>query len=227
MLYYSGRILPSDEISIAGKATVVMRDLAATTFFVPLTDKYSPIAHSIINEIHWYDQTVLHSGIETTWRYICKYMYIIDGHSLVAKFKESCQRCRYLNKKAIDMAMGPVSLTNMMIAPAFYICQADLAGPFNAFSYHNKRTTIKVWLVVFVCTTTSATNIKTLESYNTSSFLQAFMRFCCQVGYPKRVLTDSGGQLVKGCETAQLDIQDLQFQLHKNVSVELRVCPVG
>ncbi len=227
VLYYTGRILPNDEITIVGKATQVMRDLSSTTFCVPLTDKYSPIAHSIINEIHWYDKTVLHTGVETTWRYLCKYIFIIDGHSLVTKFKEACQRCRYLNKKALDIAMGPISITNLMIAPAFYVCQVDLAGPFKAFSYHNKRTTIKIWMVVFVCLTTSATNIKTLESYNTSSFLQAFTRFCCQVGYPKRVLTDSGSQLVKGCESACLDIQDIKFQLHKNVSVELRVCPVG
>ena len=227
ILYYTGRILPSDEVTIVGKATEVMRDLSSTTFCVPLTDRYSPIAYSVINDVHWNDKTACHTGVETTWRYVLKHVYVIEGRPLVRKFRESCQRCRFLAKKALAVSMGPISNDNIRVAPAYYVCQADLVGSFSAYSYHNKRTTIKIWLIVFCCSTTSATNIKVMESYNTSSFLQAFMRFCCEVGYPKRVLVDKGSQLVQGCESVRLDIQDLKFHLHKDASVELSVCPVG
>ena len=227
VLYYTGRILPTDEVSIVGQATEVMRDLSSSTFCVPLTDKYSPIGYSVINDVHWNDPTACHTGVETTWRYVVKYMYVIDGRPLVKKFRETCQRCRFLMKKALNVAMGPVSPDNLMIAPAYYVCQADLAGPFTAYSYHNKRTTIKVWFVVFCCSTTSATNIKVMETYATGSFLQAFMRFCCEVGYPKRLLIDEGSQLVKGCESVSLDLIDIKYQLHKDVAVDVSVCPVG
>ncbi|XP_066922616.1 uncharacterized protein [Clytia hemisphaerica] len=36
-----------------------------------------------------------------------------------------------------------------------------------------------------------------MEDYSTSSFLQSFTRFSGQVGYPHKLLTDEGGQLVK------------------------------
>ena len=39
-----------------------------STFCVPLVDKFSPIAISLTNEIHWNDPTSNHSGNETTWR---------------------------------------------------------------------------------------------------------------------------------------------------------------
>jgi hypothetical protein len=123
--------------------------------------------------------------------------------------------------------MGPISKHNMIVAPAFYVTQVDLAGPFPCYSPHHKRTTIKIWLVVFCCTVTSATNIKVMETYCTTSFLQAFTRFACQVGYPKAVLTDEGGQLVKGSTDMLIDFRDLQYQLHKHCKVELEVCPVG
>ena len=136
-----------------------------TTFCVPLTDKGSPIAFSLINDIHWYDKSVFHRGVETTWRYVLKQMFVIEGRSLVQLIKDDCQRCRYLAKKALAVQMGPISNSNITVAPAFYTCQLDIAGSFSCYSPHQKRTTIKIWLIIFCCTTTSATNIKVMESY--------------------------------------------------------------
>ena len=65
ILFYTGRILPSEEITFVNPMTDAMRDLASTTFCVPIIDKHSPIAFSIINDIHW-NEVVKHSGIETT-----------------------------------------------------------------------------------------------------------------------------------------------------------------
>ena len=44
--------------------------------------------------------------------------------------------------------MGPVSSHSLRKAPAFYVTKVDLCGPFKAYSPHNKRTTIKIWLAV-------------------------------------------------------------------------------
>ena len=96
--------------------------------------------------------------------------------------------------------MELVSDFNMVITPAFYITQVDLAGPFQAFSQHHKRTTVKVWLSIFRCTTTSSVSIKVMEDYTSTSIIQALTRFSCEVGYPKMLLLDKGSQLVKSCE---------------------------
>ena len=125
------------------------------------------------------------------------------------------------------MAMGPVSPHNLNIAPAFYVTQTDLAGPFDAHCHHHKRNTIKVWLVIFCCATTSTTCIKVMEDYSTTAFLQAFTRFSADAGYPKMILCDEGSQLVKGCESMHLQYQDLKFKLHQEKGVEFEVCPVG
>ena len=47
--------------------------------------------------------------------------------------------------------MGPISCHNITVAPAYYITQVDLAGPFKAYSGLNKRATLKIWLSVFYC----------------------------------------------------------------------------
>ena len=54
VLYFNGRILPSNQITIVGKFTEAMLDLSTTSFVVPLADRYSPIAFSIISDVHWF-----------------------------------------------------------------------------------------------------------------------------------------------------------------------------
>ena len=136
-----------------------------SSFCVPLNEKFSPLAYSLVSEIHWYDDDAKHFGNETVPRYVQKNVYIIEGRSLVKQFKNECPRCRYLNKKAIDVAMGPIS--------------------FNSYSNVNKRASIKIWYAIFCCCATCAVDIKVMEDYSTSSSILAFIRFSCKVGYPK------------------------------------------
>ena len=167
ILYYTGRILPSQTINNKLSLSDVCIDLCTSTFCVPLVDKYSPLAFSIVNEVHWYDDDARHSGTETVMRHVQKIAHIIESRALVQKFRLDCARCRALNKKAIDVAMGPKSCENLTIAPAFYNCQVDICGPNNAYSNANKRATVKVWFVIFCCCVTGAIDIKVTEDYST------------------------------------------------------------
>ena len=227
ILKFTGRILPTNEIVVVGNMTDAMKDLSATTFCVPLVEKHSPIAYRIVDHVHWKNEVVKHRGVQTMHRYVLKKAFIFQGKELVKKMKKLCERCRYLSKKTIEVSMGPVSNHNLTIAPAFYVSQVDIAGPFKSYSQANKRATIKIWMTVFVCATTSTTSIKVMEDYSTTAFIQAFVRLACEVGYPKIMLADSGSQLVKGCSSVELSYQDLKFRLHKETGVELELCPVG
>eukprot|EP00111_Clytia_hemisphaerica_P012237 TCONS_00035946-protein len=189
ILYYNERILPIEKITSTGKLTNTMFDLSSSTFIVPVFDRYSPIAYSIVNFIHWYHPVAKHKGVETVYRYVLQIAYIIDGRDLIRTIKRNCQRCRYLAKKAINVEMGPVSQHSLNIAPPFYSTQVDLCGPFSAYSSFNKRKSIKIWLVVFCCTTTSATKIHVMDDCSTPSFILSVIRFstlaipsiCCQM----------------------------------------------
>jgi len=139
MLFYSGRILPETTVSIVGRYTDAMKDLTATSFCVPVLDKNSPVAFSIVNDIHWNDVDVRHSGVETTYRQILKKVFIIEGRALIKLIRRSCERCRHLAKQTIEVIMGPVPNSSLTIAPAFYNSQVDLSGPYKAFSHTTKE----------------------------------------------------------------------------------------
>ena len=227
ILYYSGRILPTQSVSSVAKISDVMMDLCETSFCVPLVESHSPIAASIVNEIHWHHDIAKHAGNETVLRYTMMTAYIIGGRELVKAMRKSCARCNFLLKRTLNVAMGAVSNHQLTVAPAFYVCQADIVGPFKAYSNHNKRSTIKIWLVTFCCVLTSTTDIRVMEDYSTISFVQAFIRFSCSVGYPKLLLIDEGSQLKKGCETMLISFRDLKMKLCKDYQVEFNTCPVG
>ena len=78
--------------------------------------------------------------------------------------------------------MGPKSGDNLCIAPPFYVTQVDIVRPFQSYSNVNKRASIKIWFVVFVCSTTGAVDLRVTEDYTTESFILAFIRFSCKVG---------------------------------------------
>ena len=227
VLVYTGRVLSCDDITVTGKFTKTMKDLSTTSFCVPLVDKHSPVAYAIVNDVHWNDKDNSHRGVETTFRAVLKQAYIIEGRSIIKAIKRSCPRCRYLEKKTIDVAMGPIPSSRLTVAPAFYMCQVDLSGPYKAFPPHNKRGTIKIWLVVFCCSTTSSTAIKVMDDYSAPGFIQAFIRFASDAGFPKTLYCDEGSQLLKGCKDMRLKFKDAVNKLHKDVQIEFSSCPVG
>ena len=226
ILYHSGRILPTQKINNKLNLADVCLDLDMTTFFVPLVDKNSPLAYALVNEIHWHNDEARHSGNETVSRQVQKVAHIIDGRGIVKQFRKECARCRYLLKKAIDIAMGSISDDQLKIAPPFYSSQVDMFGPYKSHSNVNKRATTKIWFVVFCCCVTGAIDVRLCEDYSANSFILAFIRFSCKVGYPRKLLPDPGSQLIKGCEDMTISFSDVSNALHEfGVSYEL--CPVG
>lgn len=123
--------------------------------------------------------------------------------------------------------MGPVPDSSLTIAPAFYHVQLDLSGPFKAFSPINKRTTVKIWLVIYCCCATSAIFINVMDDYSATAFIQSFIRFSSRYGFPKKAFCDEGSQLLKGSKDMRLTFTDIKSRLYKERNIEFETCPVG
>ena len=108
ILYYTGQILPNQDIQHTGCPTDIMLDLSLTSFFAPIVHKNSPIAYSIISDIHWYHKVAKHSGVETLMSYILQKVYVIEGRSLMKQIRKRCERCRHLLKRCINVGMGTI-----------------------------------------------------------------------------------------------------------------------
>ena len=228
VLYYSGRILPDQSFQGYPDLCAAALDLCKTTFCVPLMDRYSPVAISLSLEVHWYHDDVRHRGVDTMCRQVDRVAHIIGGHSLMAFIKHGCKRCRFLELKSVEVVMGPVQNVNLCIAPAFYATQVDIFGPFNYISPANKRADkLKIWFLIFCCSTTGAVSIVSMEDYTTDAFVMGFVQFSCRYGYPRYLLPDAGSQLLKGCRDMEYSFVDSKQRLSVEYGVDFNPCPVG
>ena len=227
ILYHTGRILLVQEIDGREHLADACLDLSAAKFCVPIADALSPVAYAIVAETHWHSFDVSHGGVESVLRSAQQTAYIIGGRSLVKSIKKLCAKCRLLHKRGVKVAMGPVSDDSLRIAPPFFTSQVDICGHFSAYSPVNKRATLKVWVVVFCCSVTGAVDCRIMEDYSADGFLMSFSRFACRFGYPKKLLPDEGGQLVKGCSDMIISMSDVRQKLSVEHGVDFNTCPVG
>ena len=223
ILHHTGRILDGTQIETPADTFI---DLEPLYFCKPVADRYSPVAYSVMLHAH---TSVSHhrtaSGTLTESRSIS---FIFKGRSLANEIRESCQSCRRFKMKAIDVEMGKIHPTRLSIAPAFYVSQVDLMGPFSAFCEHKPhRSTVKIWVAVYKCVATCAIAAHVMQSYSASAFLQAYCRFGCRYGHPALMLIDQGTQLVSACENATISVVDLTDQLSTKYEVGLQhsTCP--
>ena len=99
ILLYTGRILPTSDVTIVGRMTNAMKDLSIDTFCVPVIERHSPLAYSIVNEVQWHNDVIKHGGIESVWRYVLKKAYIIEGRQLVKSIKSLVTDADFLKRR--------------------------------------------------------------------------------------------------------------------------------
>ena len=127
LLLSKGRLL--DEMNFVESAEVPNLHLGSLGVKVnlPVLERYSPLSYSVAEHIHW--DLAKHRGSETCNRISLENVSIIQGATLYKELGENCVRCKIKRKKFLEAAMGPISDSQLTLAPAFWMVQLDLFGP--------------------------------------------------------------------------------------------------
>ena len=143
-----------------------------------------------------YVHEVDHYGIESTLAKLQTKFWIPTVRKLIRSVKEKCTYCRRLKKVTEGQIMGQLPPERLKPSPPFMNTALDLFGPFMVKDTVKRRTKRKACGVIFNCLSTRAVYIDLVEGYGTKEFLNAFRRFCSIHGYPSKVFSDHGTQLV-------------------------------
>ena len=224
ILYFSGRVLDGQDVLAY---EVVMFDLNPLSFCKPMLDRFSPVAYSIMINTHW--SVANHLNAAHTFRESLSVAYIIGGRDLAQEIRNSCVFCRRFKAKLLEVEMGKIHQSRLVIAPPFTICQVDLFGPYRAQCEHNHRATVKVWGAVFKDPASGAVFAHAMSKCDTSAFILAYNRFAARFCHPQKIYPDAGSQLLQACREMEISWVDVACTLNAQhgVGVEFQPCPVG
>jgi hypothetical protein len=152
-----------------------------------------PVAVMLMQRAH---KRARHAGVHSS---LCKFReqyYITNGAKLAKRVRGRCTLCRLIDQVTVSQKMGKIPLFLLKEAPVFTYVQLDIFGPWCVRGEVQKRTTGKCWGVLFVCLNSRAVHIEFIAGYSTDSFLLGFERFRSIRGWPAKVYSDPGTQLV-------------------------------
>ena len=167
----------------------------------PILTYSDPLAYLWMKKVH--DEN--HTGIISTVSKSRRKYWIIRARSLAKKIKNSCYRCRLVDKLLAQQLMSPLPLARLRPSPAWFVTSMDIFGPITIKDSVKQRTKKKVWGVIFNCLASRAVHIDVSEDYGTDSILQVIRRFICVRKSPSEILSDQGSQLI----AAAKDIAEL------------------
>ena len=92
--------------------------------------------------------------------------------------------------------MGKLPEDRLKPASAWFSTALDYFGPYEVKGEVNKRARKKCYGVLFNCLATRAIHIDVATDYSTDSFFLVLRRFVSMHGYPNKLYSDNGSQLV-------------------------------
>ena len=127
----------------------------------------------------------------------CKF-WIVNARKLVKKIKRQCVTCKRLYATPLGQRMAdfPPERCQPGETPFTYV-GLDLFGPFYV---RLGRSTVKRYGCVFTCFTTREIHLEKLDSLETDTFVNGFVRFVAHRGYSAKLWSDNGTNLV-GAQT--------------------------
>lgn len=144
-----------------------------------------------------------HHGVSTTVSKIRLRFWIPQIHNIVKSIRYNCVTCKKLDENLNKQVMGQLPEERLMPSPPWHSTAIDLFGPFKIRDQVKKRTIGKCYGVLFNCMSTRAVHIDLVDDYSTEAFLLALRRFTSLRGYPAKLYSDNGPQLVAASEELQ------------------------
>ena len=184
---------------VCGRATVGMKKFFHKDY-LPVLMGHTRIAYMVMLHAHCKD----HAGRDVTMAMSRLDAWIINAKKLAKGIVKKCLRCRFLRKKLEGQKMAVLPPMVQGQSPPFTNIGLDLAGPITVKSMTNKRSSMKVWVVIFLCLNTKGVSMELAPGYATDDFLIAYQSHINVRGEPRFVHSDRGSQLV----AAHKDVTD-------------------
>ena len=154
-----------------------------------------------------------HLGVLSRASKVRSRFWIIRLLKLVKYIKNNSIVCRKIEKKLGEQ------VERLKPAPAWDSTALDFFGPFKVKDEVKKKTTGKAYGLIFNCLATRAVHVDISPDYSIEKFLMVLQRFVSIRGYPSKLYSDNGTQLVAANKELQKVVKDLDSKLLQQFGV--------
>ena len=150
-----------------------------------------------------------HRGIAATVSIIRSQFWIIKANQLVKRIINKCVICKMKRLTLHSQIMSDLPIERLKPSPPFFTVGIDYFGPFTIRGEVQKRTRGKCYGVLITCFTSRAVYVDLSRDYSTDSFLQVLRRFSTFRGWPNKIYSDNGSQLVAASKELKETISNI------------------
>ena len=152
-----------------------------------------------------------HLGIQASIAKVrCRY-WILGIKKMMREIVSQCTKCRKKLMKPCGQAMSPLPIERLQPCPPFTNVCIDYFGPYHIKGEVQKRIRGKCYGVLFTCLVVRAIHLDLAVDYSTDAFLQVLRRYASFRGWPKRIFSDGGTQLVGASRELREQISGLDW----------------
>ena len=153
-----------------------------------------------------------HLAVESTIARIRSKYWIIGVRRMVRSIIGRCKLCKLRFKKLETQRMSTLPIERIKPSPPFQNIGLDYFGPFEVKGEVQKRVRGKCYGILFVCDSSRAVHAEIAQDFSTDAFLQALRRFACIRGWPEKIHSDNGTQLVGAANELKKTIASLDWE---------------
>ena len=185
-----------------------------------LLPKDHQLSHLIVSHEHTAGG---HLGTAATIDKIRSNYWIIGVTKMVKSLIGKCVPCRRARKKLYSQVMSPLPVERIKPSPPFAFVAVDMFGPFTIKGEVQKRTRGKCYGVLFTCMSCRAVYVDVAKDYSTDAFMQVIRRFASIRGWPTKVFSDPGSQLVGASKELKAAVADIEWEVVREYGIKNEV----
>ena len=170
-----------------------------------------------------------HLGVNPSIAKVRSRFWIIGISRIMRGIVSRCVTCRRKLMATCTQEMSPLPIERIQPSPPFMAVCIDYFGPFQIKGEVQKRVRGKGYGVLITCLVVRAVYLDVAVDYSTDAFLQVLRRFASTRGWPKKIFSDGGTQLVGASrelreQTAKLDWEQIKAFGHEQ-GIEWKFSP--
>jgi len=195
-------------VVVGGRAERWMQATWNRQKFILLPGKH-PISVLIARYAH---KSGGHLGVMASIAKVRSTYWILGIRQIMRSIVSKCVKCK---KKLMSMGrqvMSPLPIERLRPSPPFTNICIDYFGPFQIKGEVQKRIRGKCYGVIITCIAVRGVYIDVASDLSTDAFLQVFRRFASIRGWPRKIFSDGGTQLVGASRELRDQIEGLDWE---------------